>query len=90
MSEGSNRLRREGPSHGVSDEVTAPFGWLSREHGPWEPTDRDGWMAAEREAGFNAPVGRPATAGFASLGGGVRGRLFDPTKVPWGEERDAL
>lgn len=44
-----------------------PYGWiLLPGNDDWEPVTLPEWIMYERMAGFSAPAGMPATAGFSS------------------------
>jgi hypothetical protein len=57
-----------------------PYGWVCRNGHSWVPVTLTEWIEAERGAGFHAPAGVPATAGFSGLNG-VRGQRRKPKEV---------
>jgi hypothetical protein len=67
--------RRPRCSHEEVDEDQEGNGrfFLSVVEGMWIEVTKEEWVAAERGAGFNGPLGVPATAGFSN--GVLRGRV---------------
>ena len=57
------------------DSWTVPHRYLvTRPGGPEQEVSVSEWQAAERAAGFTAPDGRNATAGFTGING-ISGRI---------------